>query len=231
MDNFAGRAINFYSGLEIGEPLPDGIQVLNPYSEKHVMENVEEFFRKFCSDNHERVVLLGINPGRFGAGVTGITFTDPVALKENCGIDNHLDQRTELSSRFVYEVIDAFGGPARFYSMFFLSAVSPLGFVRSGRNLNYYDDRALEESLRGFISGTLKAQVNLGIRTDKAVCLGEGKNYRFLEKLNRETGMFGEIIPLPHPRWVMQYRFKKRAQYIGQYLDVLNDCRSGLQQT
>lgn len=100
--------------------------------------------------------------------------------------------------------------------------MSPLGFVRSGRNLNYYDDRELENNLREFIVKTLRKQIDLGGRRDRAVCLGEGKNYKYLLKLNRETGLFGEILPLPHPRWVMQYRFRKKDEYIRVYLETLN---------
>ena len=62
---------------------------------------------------------LGINPGRFGGGLTGISFTDPVALKKYCGIDNQLRNKEELSSKFVYEVINHFGGVNKFFSKVF----------------------------------------------------------------------------------------------------------------
>ena len=64
-------------------------------------------------------------------------------------------------------------------------------------------------------------QLELGIRRDKAICLGEGKNLKFLEKLNRGMSLFREIIPLPHPRWVMQYRYKRKEDFIAAYLEVL----------
>ncbi|MFC2112821.1 DUF4918 domain-containing protein, partial [Bacteroidota bacterium] len=94
--------------------------------------------------------------------------------------------------------------------------------IRSGRNMNYYDESALEISLRDFIVSTLRRQYNFGIRRDKAICLGEGKNFKYLQKLNQEEGIFKEIIPLPHPRWVMQYRFKRKQEYISKYLDLLH---------
>lgn len=83
-----------------------------------------------------RVPILGINPGRFGSGLTGVTFTDPVALADECGISNHLPRKRELSSIYIYEMIRHMGGPAEFYQQFFLSAVCPLGFTRKGVNLN-----------------------------------------------------------------------------------------------
>ncbi len=35
-----------------------------------------------------RYLILGINPGRFGGGITGIPFTDPIRLQNICGIEN-----------------------------------------------------------------------------------------------------------------------------------------------
>jgi len=222
MKTFGERAIDFYSDLRIREDLPPEVEVLNPYKDHQVQSIVDRFFRKYYNDTRERVILLGINPGRFGAGITGITFTDPIRLENECGITNNFDKRSELSSRFVYDVIRSYGGEEKFFGNFFLSAVSPLGFIRSGKNLNYYDEKRLEEALKEFILNSLKTQCKLGIRRDKAVCLGEGKNFKYLQKINRESGLFNEIIPLPHPRWVMQYRFRKKEEYIHAYLDVLN---------
>jgi len=120
---------------------------MNPYTNPPIRGYVREFLGKYFSDNCERVLILGINPGRFGAGVTGVTFTDPVALAEECGISNDLPRRRELSSVFVYNVINQLGGPNEFNSRFFLSAVCPLGFTRDRINLNYNDDRKLERAV------------------------------------------------------------------------------------
>ena len=75
--------------------------------------------------------------------------------------------------------------------------------------------------MRGFILSTLQQQIELGLSTDMVICLGEGKNMKFLARLNKEQKLFREIIPLPHPRWVMQYRYKSRHEYIRKYLGVL----------
>jgi hypothetical protein len=221
MKTFADRAIDFYNNLLIKTSLPTGSEILNPYKNHGVQVIINAFFTRFYDDQQERNILLGINPGRFGAGITGITFTDPIRLQEDCKISNSFEKRAELSSRFIYDVISSYGGCQAFFQNFFLSAVSPLGFVRDGKNLNYYDDSDLEMALGEFIESTLREQIDLGIRRDKAICLGEGKNMKYLEKLNRELNLFGEIIPLPHPRWVMQYRFKRKEEFIGKYLEVL----------
>jgi hypothetical protein len=122
----------------------------------------------------------------------------------------------------VYELIKVLGGTNKFFSRYFLSAVCPLGFVRSGRNLNYYDDRDLENSLEGFILSSLTRQLEMGVRRDRAICLGEGKNLAYLQKINKKAGLFKEIAGLPHPRWVMQYRYKSREKYVQSYLSALS---------
>ncbi|MEE9461919.1 MAG: uracil-DNA glycosylase family protein [Bacteroidales bacterium] len=221
MKTFADKAIHFYKDLRINTSLPAGSEILNPYENPAVKDIVTSFFTRFYDDQQDRVILLGINPGRFGAGISGITFTDPIRLEEDCQIPNGFEKRAELSSRFIYDVISSYGGCQAFYQHFFLSAVSPLGFVRDGKNLNYYDDRELEAALGKFIESSLRDQIDLGIRKDKAICLGEGKNMKYLEKLNKKLDLFGEIISLPHPRWVMQYRFKRKEEFIEKYLEVL----------
>src|SRR5205085_2097693 len=139
---FAERAYRFYCALAAPR-VPRGVQVMNPYADGRVRRFVHVFLDKYFGDTRERVLVMGINPGRFGAGVTGVTFTDPVALNDFCGIPNHLPRKRELSSVFVYDVIAAMGGPDAFFRDFFLTAVCPLGFTRDGRNMNYYDDRKL----------------------------------------------------------------------------------------
>lgn len=221
MKTFAEKAIHFYDKLQIKSSLPAGSEILNPYENPEVKNIVKAYFTRFYDDHEDRVIILGINPGRFGAGITGITFTDPIRLEEDCQIPNSFEKRAELSSRFIYEMISSYGSCQAFYQRFFLSAVSPLGFVRDGKNLNYYDDRDLESALEKFIESTLRAQLDMGIRKDKAICLGEGKNKKYLEKLNGKLNLFGEIISLPHPRWIMQYRFKRKEEFLEKYLEVL----------
>ncbi|MEI9911370.1 MAG: hypothetical protein WDO71_17935 [Bacteroidota bacterium] len=65
--------------------LPEGVDVLFPQSGKEVMQVVKTFFHKYYNDNQPRRLLFGINPGRFGGGITGINFTGPRQLTNNCG--------------------------------------------------------------------------------------------------------------------------------------------------
>jgi hypothetical protein len=196
---------------------------MNPYAEPQVRRCLRAFLERFYRDGDERLLVLGINPGRFGAGVTGVTFTDPVALNDYCGIPTHLPRRRELSSVFVYEFIDQLGGPAAFYERAFLSAVSPLGFTSGGTNLNYYDTPQLARAVTPFIISTLRQQIALGTRRDAAVVLGLGDNRRYLERLNQEHGFFERIVPLEHPRWILQYRRRRMAEYVAKYVATFRE--------
>jgi len=183
---------------------------------------MEEFYTRFYGDDHPRVFLIGINPGRFGGGVTGIPFTDPVNLAGPCGIENSFPAKHELSSRFIYDMIGKMGGPEAFFNRFFLTALSPLGFVSEGKNRNYYDTPALWETLKPWIVKSFQQQIRLGADRETAFSLGQGKNFRLLSELNREFGFFNEIIPLPHPRWIMQYKLKRKDDFLNLYKDKLN---------
>jgi Domain of unknown function (DUF4918) len=224
MKHFSNAVLEFLGQLKLPFPPPPGVKVMNPYREKEAWSLCERFYKKYYSDTTPRSLVLGINPGRFGGGVTGIPFTDPVKLEEDCGIKNSMPKKAELSSDFIYSMIAQFGGPASFYKNFLISAVSPLGFTRDNRNLNYYDDRVLKEKLNPFAIDCLKKQMRFGVRRDYCFCLGEGENFRYLKRLNAEHSFFAHIIPLPHPRFIMQYRRKRKEEFISLYIEQLKNA-------
>lgn len=201
--------------------MPAGVDVLNPYHDPITLKYCTEFYTKFYNDAQPRTILIGINPGRFGGGITGVPFTDPIRLEKYCGIPNDLNKKPELSSDFIYRMIETFGGVDKFYSRFFISAVSPLGFTKDGKNLNYYDQKDLQEAVYDFAVQSLKKQLTFGINRNVAFCLGEGQNFKFLSKLNAEHQFFNKIVPLPHPRFIMQYRRKQLGEYLMVYLRTL----------
>src|SRR5215467_6445677 len=163
MTVLAKGIINFYKSLDPPR-LPEGIEILFPQQSKEVMKVVETFFYKFYNDAHSRHLIFGINPGRFGAGTTGINFTAPKQLKEFCGIAHPFKPQTELSAEFIYESIQAFGGVMKFYEKYFITSVSPLGFVKNGVNLNYYDDKKLQNAVTPFIISSIQKQISLGFK-------------------------------------------------------------------
>ena len=131
--------------------------------------------------------------------------------------------QSELSAEFIYDVINAYGGPEAFYKHFFIGSVCPLGFVKGGKNINYYDDKELQQTVQPFIVENLKKLLSFNVITNKCICIGGEKNYKFLEALNNEHGFFKKIIPLPHPRFILQYRRRQRDQYLQQYLEALKN--------
>jgi hypothetical protein len=214
--------LTFLKELRITTRLPKGIEVLDPYNNPEVFDLCRQFYTKYYNDNKPRTLLLGINPGRFGSGTTGVSFTDPIKLEKYCGIKNDLSKKPELSADFIYKMIEAYGGPQSFYSNYFVSAVSPLGFTFKGKNINYYDVAALDKAVTPFIVDSIDKMIGMGMSKEKCFCIGEDKNLKALTRLNEKHKWFNEIVPLPHPRFIMQYRRKKLAEYVDIYLTRLS---------
>lgn len=219
--SFASKAIKCFSNLNPQKKRIGGVEIINPWAKAEVKDVINRYFNKFYNDNDKRIFALGINPGRFGGGLTGISFTDPVALRESCGIENDLGDRKELSSKFIYKVVEEFGGAQKFFSRVFLTALYPFAIIKDGKNYNYYDEKSLAEKLKPEIIRTIKSQIAFGARRDVAILLGK-KNAEYFSKINAEHKVFEKIIVLDHPRYIMQYRLKKIDQYITKYLEAIN---------
>jgi uracil DNA glycosylase superfamily protein len=217
----AAAILDFYRKLQPDFALPKGISIMNPYAEPETRAVAERFYTKYYSDSRPRAFIFGINPGRHGAGITGVPFTDPIRLETVCGISNDLKKKPELSSEFIYRMIDVYGGAAAFYGGYFFTALSPLGFVKNGKNLNYYDDKELLRDCEPFVLACIRRQLKTMPTFGVCYCLGEGENYRYFSRLNDRHGFFEKIVPLAHPRFVMQYRRKKVGDYIELYMERL----------
>jgi len=220
---FAEHILAFYKALHIEGKLPDDIVVLNPYHNDYTFSLCEQFYTKYYNDNKPRKLLLGINPGRFGSGLTGISFTDPIKLENDCQIANTFLKKPELSADFIYAMIHAYGGPKAFYKRFLISAVSPLGFTKDNKNINYYDDKNLAQAITPFVIRSINSLVAMGVDRTTGYCIGEGKNIAYLQKLNSEHRWFESIVPLSHPRFIMQYKRKQLPVYIDDYLQKLGN--------
>src|SRR5476651_1833992 len=229
---FADKIISFNKQLVYtGPPLPPGIRIMNPFKEfEQTMEIADTFYNKYYNDDETRHLILGINPGRFGGGLTGIPFTDPKRLLTECGISYEGKATHEPSSVFVYEMINAYGGAEAFYKKLYINSLCPLGFTIADakgkeKNYNYYDSKELVNAVKGFIIENIEKQIALGVKTDVCFCFGTGKNENFLRKLNDEHHFFKKIVALEHPRFIMQYKMQSKQYYIDKYIAAFQDCK------
>lgn len=100
-ENLADKIITFNRELHYSDGLPEEFQVLNPFLENtETLPVMERFYRKYYNDMNSRKFIVGINPSRHGAGVTGVPFTDTKRLESVCGITMHSAHTHEVSSVF-----------------------------------------------------------------------------------------------------------------------------------
>ncbi len=221
MKTWAEHLYEFYASLRPSQQLPNQFQWLYPQKSEEVLFVVKRFLDNYFNDTNQRRLILGINPGRFGAGITGVNFTAARQLTEVCGIEHPFKHQSELSAEFIYAMIVGYGGAKKFYNRFFIGSVCPLGFVKAGKNINYYDDKELQQAVTPFIVDSINKQLSFPVDRSLCLCIGGEKNYKYLSKLNEEYQWFNEILPLPHPRFIMQYRRKYVPEFIQLYLDAL----------
>lgn len=177
------------------------------------------FYQKYYNDNYTRRLILG-------TAVTGIPFEDAKHLQSEIGIYIDKVYINQSSSGFIYDVIKKYGGCKKFYTDFYMNFVCPLGLVRANSkgnevNCNYYENKNLQENVYPFIISTIRSQIGFEIDTSVCYCIGSGENYSFLTKINKEYNFFNIIIPLEHPRFIMQYNSKHKDIYIQKYINAL----------
>lgn len=224
---FADKVIDFNRHLHYTGPLPAGFEVMNPYLDNpETLVVMQQFYYKYYKDHSQRRFIVGINPSRHGAGVTGVPFTDTKRLESVCGIHMQSAHTHEISSVFLYDMIAAYGGAEKFYRDFYINSPFPLALTRkvNGKllNANYYDDPDLFDMVRPFMVRSLEQHISLGLDTSEVFVLGK-KNAVFLNKLNQEARLFDRLTILEHPRFIQQYKSRERQAYIDKYLLALND--------
>jgi single-strand selective monofunctional uracil DNA glycosylase len=134
------------SKLEFGGPVT---HVYNPL--QYAKRSHELYLSRFGASPKE-AVFVGMNPGPFGMGQTGVPFGDVGFVRDWMGIEAPVDrpadehpkrpvlgfecERSEVSgSRLWGWAEERFGTPERFFSRFFVINYCPLLFIEStGRN-------------------------------------------------------------------------------------------------
>ena len=213
--------------------LPNGFKIINPFNsenEEQIRKITKAFYTKFYNDNHKRYMILGSSPARRGTAVTGVPYEDAQHLQAETGIFIDDFYVNKSSSNFLYDVIEKYGGCEKFYNDFYMNFVCPLGIVRTNAkgndvNCNYYESKRVQDILYSFIIKSLKEQLDFNIDTSICYCIGSGENYKFLSKINERYNFFQTIIPLEHPRFIMQYNSERKDIFMERYLDALkNKC-------
>ena len=229
--NFATKVLTLHQRLaSVKMTLPGSYQLVNPYSgeQKHAVDQITAaFYHKYFNDNHKRRLILGSSPARKGTAITGVPFEDAAELQAETGIAVAKFQIKPSSTNFLYGVMQQYGGKRKFYSDFYMSFACPLGLSKISAkgnviNSNYYETNVIKDRLMPFIVASLQEQIKLGVDTSVCYCIGSGENFKVLTSINQTYHFFGSIVPLEHPRYVMQYHFKDRARYIQKYVAALN---------
>ena len=173
--------------------------------QKHV---IDHFWDTYYSEGVPRVVVCGLNPGRLGAGQTGIPFMDFESLGQLLPGIARRDR--ERSASFFFHVLSVFGAAA-FYRTFYVTNVSAVGFVRSGRNLNYPD---LPAPALAIVKQRFLEEME-EVQPTHVIALG-----RQVQKTLRQwlPAAVDCSHCLPHPAWVATYRPREKAQWIEHYL-------------
>lgn len=224
---FANQVVEFNKKLNFTGILPNDFQVLNPYLDNpETLVVMQKFYQKYYNDSNQRKFMIGINPSRHGAGITGVPFTDTKRLETVCGIKMEAAHTHEISSVFIYDMIAAYGSAEEFYRDFYINSPFPLAIVRKSKgswiNANYYDDKELFNDVKDFIIDSLKKHISLGLDTSEVFVLGK-KNADFISKLNEEAELFHQMTVLEHPRYIQQYKSKEKDLYIDKYILALRN--------
>lgn len=229
---FADSVIEFNKKLtQKTFSLPQNFKIINPFigeQKEKILKISTTFYRKYYNDNNKRKLILGSSPARRGSAIIGIPFEEANHLQKETGIliDNFYINKS--SSNFLFDVMEQYGGIKKFYSNFYMNFVCPLGIVKINEigketNFNYYENKELQESLYTFIVDSIRDIINFGIDTSVCYCIGSGENFKFLTEINNKYNFFEKIIPLEHPRFIMQYNKNRKNEFMKKYLDALNN--------
>lgn len=228
---FAKSVLEFNEWLSgINLDLPDDYSFNNPFNgenKEEIKKITNIFYSKYYNDSNKRKLIIGSSPARRGTAITGIPFEDASHLYKETGIMIENFYINKSSSNFLYDVMEQYGGCEKFYKDFLMNFICPLGIVKVNLkgnevNANYYENKKLEKALYNFIVTSLKKLISFGIDTSVCYCIGSGENFKFLTKINEEYNFFDKIVPLEHPRFIMQYNSANKDKYLEKYLDKLN---------
>ena len=173
--------------------------------------HIDTFWQTYYGSSVPRVVICGINPGRHGAGKTGIPFLDFQSLAQLIpGVER---SDSEGSAGFFYQVVKRVGASA-FFPTFYVTNIASVGFACEGKNLNYNElpGPALEIVERNFL---LEMAV---VQPTHIISLGEVVHATVNKLMGKEVDCTRR---LPHPSWITTYRRNESEKWLSHYLAEL----------
>ena len=230
----AQKILEFYDSLKnAGINLPEKYRLINSLTGANqrqitqITQITHRFYHRYYHDNKRRFMILGSSPAQRGTALTGVPFEDVNHLQEDTGIFINAFGANKRSSSFLYEVMEKYGGRQKFYKQFYMNFVCPLGIEKINLkgnwvNCNYYENAALKKCLHPFIVDSLRCQIDFNIDTTVCFCIGSGENFKFLTNINNKYHFFDTIVPLEHPRFIMQYNADRKEEFMQKYVNALS---------
>lgn len=158
----------------------------------HNKDGIEQFWKTYYGPHIPRVVICGINPGRHGAGKTGIPFLDYQSLAKLIPNTHRAD--SERTADFFYRVVSRLGADL-FFRTFYVTNISSVGFVRDGRNLNFYD---LPLAAIEMVEQYFRSEIRF-VQPTHVISLGVVVQETARRVLPSDVDC---SIRLPHPSWI-----------------------------
>lgn len=178
---------------------------------------VQRYYQTFYPTQEKRVVLCGINPGRNGAGKTGIPFIDFKGASHLLSDIGKND--SEQSAQFILSIINKIESNI-FYKNVYMTNISWFGFIKGGRNLNYY---RLPSPLPTTFTESFIAEMD--IVQPKIIVPLSIEVERTLNQMRKDKRLKYPLAPrLSHPYYCSIGNNKKegKALYIKRITDLMN---------
>lgn len=142
------------------------------------LKNQILFDEKYYHEGFPKIVLCGINPGRKGAGVTGVPFVDMATLAERLP-DNKISfngSGKEQSAQYFNEIVnhEEFGAK-KFYKHFYVTNFSWVGFTKKSNNstkIINHNYHKLNPEAQQYISNAFMREMTL-VNPTTIIPLGE----------------------------------------------------------
>lgn len=191
------------------------INILDGFYEN--IKLVQRYYQTFYPTQEKRVVLCGINPGRNGAGKTGIPFIDFSGASHLLSGIGQNDR--EQSAQFILSIINAIESNI-FHKNVYMTNISWFGFIKEGRNLNY---NRLPSPLPTTFTESFIAEMD--IVQPKIIVPLSIEVEKTLKQMKKDKRLNYRLAPrLPHPYYcsIGKRPVKYKEVYLKRITELMN---------